>query len=65
MEEKHGHLALYKVRVGVVEKTVSKQKPPDIDNFDGKLLRMAVDYIATRIYHIFNLTLEKSINPQT
>ena len=45
-----------KVSVGEVEKvllTVNNDKPPGIDNIDGKLLRMVADSISTPICHIF------------
>jgi hypothetical protein len=50
--------------VGEVEKVVSINKEKLHDNLDGKLLRMVVDYIATPVCHIFNLSLEKSDCPQ-
>uniref|UniRef100_A0AAZ3PQS2 Uncharacterized protein n=1 Tax=Oncorhynchus tshawytscha TaxID=74940 RepID=A0AAZ3PQS2_ONCTS len=36
----------------------------EIDNLEGKLLRMVSDSIATPICHIFNLSLEESLCPQ-
>ena len=57
-----------KVSVGEVEKLLlltNNDKPPGIDNIDGKLLRMVADSIATPVWHIFNLSLEESLCPQT
>jgi hypothetical protein len=37
--------------VGEVEKlSINNDKPPDIDNLDGKLLRIVTDCIATPIF---------------
>ena len=44
--------------------SINNDKPPGIDNLDGKLLRMVADSIATPICHIFNLSLEESLCPQ-
>ena len=43
---------------------INKDKPPGIDNLDGKLLRMVADSIATPICHIFNLSPEECLCPQ-
>ena len=64
MIEKHGKFEFCKVSVGEVEKlllSINNDKPPGINNLDGKLLRMVADTIATPICHIFNLSLEKSL----
>jgi hypothetical protein len=53
--------------VGEVEKlllSINNDKPPGIDNLDGKLLRMVADSLATPICHIFSLSLEESLCPQ-
>ena len=68
MKEKHCTFEFCKVSVGEVEKlllTINNDKPPGIDNLDGKLLRMVADTIAPPIRHIFNLSLEESLCPQT
>ena len=44
--------------------SIKLNKPPGIDNLDGKLLRMVADSITTPICHIFNLSLEESLCPQ-
>ena len=44
--------------------SINNDKPPGIDNLDGKLLRMVADSIATPICHIFNLSWEESLCPQ-
>ena len=44
--------------------SINNEKPPGIDNLDGKLLRMVADQIATPICHIFNLSLASNIFPQ-
>ena len=44
--------------------SIKNDKPPGIDNLDGKLLRMVADSIATPICNIFNLSLEESLCPQ-
>jgi hypothetical protein len=36
---------------------INNEKPPDTDNIDGKLLRIVLEYVATPISHIFNLSL--------
>ena len=41
---------------------INNDKPPGIDNLDGKLLRTVADSIATPV--IFNLSLEESLCPQ-
>ena len=41
--------------------SINNDKPPGIDNLDGKQLRMVDDSIATPICHIFNLSLEESL----
>ena len=67
MNEKHWKFEFCKVSVGEVEKlllSINNDKPPGIDNLDGKLLRMVADSIATPICHIFNLSLEESLCPQ-
>jgi hypothetical protein len=54
--------------MGEVEKvllTINNDKPPGIDNLDGKLLSMVAETIATPICHIFNLSLDESLCPQT
>jgi hypothetical protein len=43
---------------------INNDKPPGIDNLDGKLLTMVADSIATAICHIFNLSLEESLCSQ-
>ena len=45
--------------------SINNEKTPGIDNLDGKLLRMVADSIATPICHIFNLSLEESLCPQS
>ena len=50
MKEKHCKVEFCKVSVGEVEKwlfSINNDKPPGIDNLDGKLLRMVADSIAT------------------
>ena len=42
---------------------INDDKPHDIDNLEGKLLRMVADSIATPICQIFNLSLEESLCP--
>jgi hypothetical protein len=55
--------------VGDVEKilfSINNEKPPDIYNIYGKLLRMVANYIVAPICPIvLNLNLEKNICPQT
>ena len=61
MKEKQCKFEFCKVSVGEVEKwllTINNDKPPGIDNLDGKLLWMVADSMATPICHIFNLSLE-------
>ena len=48
----------------VIDPIIVNDKPPRIDNLDGKLLRMVADSIATPICHIFNLSLEEGLCPQ-
>ena len=65
MKEKHYKFEFCKVSVGEVEQlllSINNDKPPGIDNLDGKLLRMVADSIATPICHIFNLSLEESLS---
>ena len=67
MKEQHCKFSFCKVSVGEVGKlllTINNDKPPGIDNLDGKLLRMVADSIATPICHIFNLSLEEGGYPQ-
>ena len=67
MKVKQCKLAICTVSVGEVERlllSINNDKPPGIDNLDGKLLRMVADSIATPICHIFNLSLEESLCPQ-
>ena len=61
MKEKHCKFEFWKVSVREVERlllSINNDKPPGIDNLDGKLLRMVADSIATPICHIFKLSLE-------
>ena len=44
--------------------TINNDKPPGLDNLDGKLLRMVADSIATPICQMFYLSLEESLCPQ-
>jgi hypothetical protein len=44
--------------------SINNDKPPGIDNLDGKLLRTVADSIATPICNIFNLSVEESLCPQ-
>ena len=63
-KEKHCKFEFCKVSVGEVGKwllSIDNDKPPGIDNIDGKLLRMVADSIATHICHIFNMSLEESL----
>ena len=67
MKEMHCKLEFCKVSVGEVEELlllINNDKPPGIDNLDGKLLWMVADSIATPICHIFNLSLEESLCPR-
>ena len=60
MKEKHCKFEFCKVGVGEVGKlllSINNDKPPGIDNLDGKLLRMVAD-------SMFNLSLEESLCPQ-
>ena len=41
--------------------SINNDKPPGIDNLDGKLLWMVADSMGTPICHIFNLSLEESV----
>ena len=57
MKEKHCKFEFCKVSVGEVENVlllISNDKPPGIDNLDGKLLKMVADSKATPICHIFS-----------
>ena len=68
MKEKHCNFEFCTVSVGEVVKlllSINNDKPLGIDNLDGKLLRMVADTIAPPICHIFNLSLEESLCPQT
>ena len=67
MKEKHCKFEFCKVSEREVKKlllSISNDKPPGIDNLDGKLLRMVADPIVTLFCHIFNLSLEGSLCPQ-
>jgi hypothetical protein len=67
MKEKQCKFEFCKVSVGEVGKLLlmtNKDKPPGIDNLDGKLLRMVADTIATPICHIFYMSLEESLCPR-
>ena len=55
MKEKQCKFEFCKVSVGEVEQllfSINNDKPPGIDNIDGKLLRMVADSISTPICQI-------------
>lgn len=63
MIEEHCRYEFRKVSVEKVNKwlSINKDKPPGTDNLEGKLLRLAAEYIVTPICHIFNLSLEDRV----
>lgn len=44
--------------------SIKSDKPCGVDNFDGRLLRLAVKSIQEPICHIINLIIENGIYPQ-
>lgn len=44
--------------------SIDTEKPPGIDNWDGKLLKTVADHVATPVCHIFNLSLNSNIFPE-
>ena len=44
--------------------SINNDKPPGVDNHDGKLFRMVADCIATPICYIFNQSLKEYVCPQ-
>ena len=67
MNDKKCSFEFCKVTIEEVEKlllSINNEKPPGIDNLDGKLLRMVADHIATPICNIFNLSLDSNMCPQ-
>ena len=44
--------------------SINNEKPPGIDNLDGRLLKIVADHIASPICYIFNLSLDSNMCPQ-
>ena len=61
MKKKHCKIEFWLI---LFYQSINNDKPPGIDNLDGKLLRMVADSLATPIRHIFNLSLEEILCPQ-
>lgn len=67
MKDKNCTFELRKVSIDEVEKlllSINIEKPPGIDNLDGKLLKIIANHIAAPICHIFNLSFECNVCPQ-
>ena len=66
MRDKSCQFEFTKVTVDYVKKLLTgcKDKPPGVDNVDGKLLKIVAHLIATPICHVFNLSLVKCIYPK-
>jgi hypothetical protein len=67
MKANHCSFEVRKVCVEEVKKillSINKDKPPQTDNRDGKVMRLVAEYIATPICYIFNLCLEDRVSPQ-
>ena len=68
MKDKHCSFEFHKVGVEEVKQLllfINKDKPPGTNNLDGKLLRLAAEYIVTPVCRIFNLSLEEGVCSQT
>lgn len=67
MKDKVCNFKFKRIRVEEVEKlllSIKSEKPCGVDHLDGRLLRLAVRFIAAPICHIFNLCFENSVYPQ-
>lgn len=66
MKNKNCEFKMEKVTKKDVEDLLSscKDKPPGVDYFDAKFLRMAANLIAVPVDHVINLIIEKGICPQ-
>lgn len=68
MKNKNCSFEFCKVTVEKVQKlflSIKTEKLPRIDNLDGKLLKLVAGDIATPICHIFNLSLQNNMFPQS
>lgn len=67
MHDKNCNFEFCEVTVEEVKKlimSIHNEKPPGIDNLDGKLLKIVADHIAIPVSHIFNQSLNSNRFPQ-